>query len=610
MLGNPPYVKLQNMTRVYPEMVAYVQASRGDDTYLSATGNFDLYLVFIEKGLRLLGPGGRMAYIAQSLWTVNEYGAGLRSLVRRSRQLERWIDFKSFQVFDEATTYTALQFFTHAPQEAVKVALAPDGKAANVDWARADLVTPYAALPEDSEWLMATGPERALIERLARDCLRLDDASLTEAIFQGLVTSADKIYHLQRLGAGRYRCAPKDRDPYEVMIEDAIMKPLVSGAEAKRYEEPETNTYLLFPYEPNDRGIVALIPSGVFARKYPAAWAYLATWERQLRDRESGKMDRDVDWWGYVYPKNLDKHARSKLVVPRLVEHVRCSLDETGANCLDNVDVGGVVSAFDVDPAYLAGALNAPVADFVFRSIAKPFRGDYRSANKQFIAPLPIPNAPPRDRADVAARARSLQQRWTQRRNLMRAAEQRLSVLARSKHPAGWLWPELPTLDAKIAEAPKSLSNRSERRAWADAQLDELEAQACEKLQAALNRGGRLDARYEGGELKLYVAGAVALGRIYLDEPAGRITEAYWRWLLIAQPPREAGRFAADLRRPPTDVASPAAAQFVERVAALAGEIAAIEAEERAMNEKLYELYALTPGERLLVERDAARSRR
>lgn len=83
VLGNPPYVKLQNMTRVYPETVAYLQADRGEDTYRSArTGNFDIYLTFIEKGLRLLGSGGRMAYIAPSLWTVNEYGEGLRALLR------------------------------------------------------------------------------------------------------------------------------------------------------------------------------------------------------------------------------------------------------------------------------------------------------------------------------------------------------------------------------------------------------------------------------------------------------------------------------------------------------------------------------------------------
>ena len=72
VLGNPPYVKLQNLMKVDPDVVAYLAAERGDDTYQSAqTGNFDLYLPFIEKGLRLLAPGGRMAYIAPSLWTVN-----------------------------------------------------------------------------------------------------------------------------------------------------------------------------------------------------------------------------------------------------------------------------------------------------------------------------------------------------------------------------------------------------------------------------------------------------------------------------------------------------------------------------------------------------------
>ncbi len=56
--------------------------------------------------------------------------------------------------------------------------------------------------------------------------------------------------------------------PYEVEIEDAIMRPLVSGPEAKRYEEPETNTYILFPYEHDARGAMRLISaagSNVFA---------------------------------------------------------------------------------------------------------------------------------------------------------------------------------------------------------------------------------------------------------------------------------------------------------------------------------------------------------
>lgn len=45
-----------------------------------------------------------MAYIAPSLWVVNDYGKALRALIRERRQLERWTDFRSHQIFDEAIT--------------------------------------------------------------------------------------------------------------------------------------------------------------------------------------------------------------------------------------------------------------------------------------------------------------------------------------------------------------------------------------------------------------------------------------------------------------------------------------------------------------------------
>ena len=141
MLGNPPYVKLQNLMKVDPDVVAYLTADRGGDTYRGAqTGNFDLYLPFIEKGLRLLAPGGRMAYIAPSLWTVNQYVEGLRGLVRRGRHLDRWLDFKSHQIFEDVITYTALQFFTRDPRDAMRIAATPDGDMADVDWSDPELL--------------------------------------------------------------------------------------------------------------------------------------------------------------------------------------------------------------------------------------------------------------------------------------------------------------------------------------------------------------------------------------------------------------------------------------------------------------------------------------
>jgi SAM-dependent methyltransferase len=609
LLGNPPYVKLQNLMKVDPDVVAYLAAARGDDTYQSAqTGSFDLYLPFIEKGLRLLAPGGRMAYIAPSLWAVNQYGEGLRGVVRRGRHLDRWLDFKSHQIFEDVVTYTALQFYTREPRDAVRIAAAPNGEMADIDWLDPELAVVYEAFPETGEWLIATGAERALIERLSHDCLPLDDPSLTTAIFQGLITSADHIFHLRRLGTDRYECTPKDKRmaPYEVDVEDAMMKPLVSGAEAKRYEEPETDTYLLFPYERDASGAVHLIPADDIELRFPGAWAHLRRWEQELRKRESSAFDDEI-WYRLGRNQNLDKQDVPKLIVAQTVPAMRVCADSNGTKYLNNVRVNGILPANRIDQMYLLSVLNGPIADFVFRRIGKPKQGGWFEANKQFIAPLPIPDASAQPRADIAAFARRLQERWTHRRHLLQATDDRLSVLARARRPARWLWPALPTLPEMAEEAPRGLRLATDRRKWAEERLDEMEAARLEAMKAALDRGGRRQARFEHGELRLYMSGTVVLDKIYLDEAAGRLTEAYWRWLLLSGPPREAGRFASDLRRPPAPSDAPAAAQFIERVAALAEEVAAIEADERALNEMLYSLYRLSPAERNLVENEPAR---
>ena len=360
IVGNPSYVKLQNFRTVHADMATFLREGRPGlvtGPYTStASGNFDLYLPFIEKGITLLNGRGRLGYIAPSLWITNEYGEGLRQRVAAGRNLDRWIDFKAYQVFEEATNYTALQFFTKARNDAIRVAVSPTGEIPDHPWADAGHALVYDRQVFGERWLLLTGEERALMDRIYDRCKRLDDPVHTKQIFQGLITSADSVYHLKRLGPSRYLCKPKGDDaqpPYEVEIEEALMKPLVSGAEAKRYVSPVTNTYLLFPYMLGTAG-VSLIDAATMQADYPKAWAYLTSYRDTLRLRESTR-DRDgnvieapfddAQWYRFGRHQNLDKQEIVKLVVPRIVANLACSVDETGSVYLDNVDVGGVVIA-------------------------------------------------------------------------------------------------------------------------------------------------------------------------------------------------------------------------------------------------------------------------
>lgn len=607
VLGNPPYVKRQHMEIAAPEVSAYLMAERGADTYRSArTANFDLYLPFFEKGLRLLAPDGRMGYIAPALWPINRYGAGLRGLVRAGRHLERWVDFKSHQVFEDVTTYTALQVFSKAPTEAVLIALAPEGEgqASDVDWSDQDLVVPWEGFDDRAEWLMATGSDRMLIERLALACIRLDDARLTKDIFQGVKTGADPVYKLTRASEGRYVCVKGTSKEYEVEIEDDLMHPIISGPEAKRYLDAETDQYLLFPYD--DQG--DLIPASRMAADFPKAWKYLSAWKALLIKRDKGALN-DNEWYRFSRAQSLNKLGIPKLFAAGTVPRLRFSIDDEGDLFLTGGRVDGIVPHADSDLCYLLGTLNGPIADYVFRRWARPKDGGWFEANKQFIAPLPIPDAPEADRARVAARARALQTGWTRRRDLLAACEARLGVLARARKDERWLWTDLRSTKDLEPEAPRALRAAADRRKWAREQLDEAIALRIEALQARLDTSRRLSVRFADGELRLLADGAPILSNIFLGDAEGRLTEAYWRWLLLSRACRDAEAMAKALRQPPAEADTPAAVQFVDRVSELQAETGALETLEAEMNEDLFGLYGLTPEERALVENERVRRR-
>ena len=600
VIGNPPYVKLQNFRAVYPDVAAFLKEDRaGNKTYESTqTGNFDLYLPFIEKGIRLLNDDGRMGYIAPNLWPMNEYGEGLRDFIMRGRHLEGWIDFQSHQIFEEATIYTALQFFTKHPNDAVNVAFAPTGEVPAEPFASNEARLPYDKIAFRDRWLLVTGADREVIDTARKGSRDLDDPRVSENIFVGIQTSADDIYHLQRIGPDRYRCSPnagRKHPAFEINIEDAIMKPLVSGTEAKRYQMPETDTYLLFPYEVKD-GRATRIPANDMAARFPKAWAYLRSWETELRERESSKMDIDDGWWSYNYPKNLDKQEIEKLIVAQTVPNLRVCFDPSAELYLNNVRVNGIVAAPEVKSGYLLGTLNSTVGDFVFRKIAKPKDGGFFEANRQFIAPLPIPKAKPEQQTDIAARATILQTLHTRQRELINNIGRRISALPVRNRKLEWLFVELtPKADLK-SDAPAHLDAQKQRD-WAKRKYEEAVEARYTAITSRLMPGAELTASLDKGELKFLIDGVPVIDRVFVNAAEAPFILAQWKYLAstFSITARTDGKKLCNALR---KIAVTENAALIEQVIELQAELSKTETEiaeaEAQMNVIIYDLYGLS----------------
>jgi len=398
VIGNPPYVRIQTLNQTDP-----AQASWLKEHYASARkGNYDLYVVFVERGLRLLAPCGQLAFILPHKFFNAQYGESLRELLAQGRHLRHIVHFGDQQVFPGATNYVCLLFLARAGAEECRWVRADDLPAWLARGCAAES-TVRAARVTAAEWNFAVGEGAGLFEKLQRMPVRLRDVA---RIWQGIVTSADKLYVLRQHGKPTPKTV-KVQDPSEQTWELELLatRPVISDVSLQPYSEPAASHRLILPYRYKD-GRPILIPKSEFQAIMPLTWKYLKAYERQLRARESGKAD-DEEWYRYIYPKNLSLFEGGKLIVQVISKTARYSFDRSSAYFTGggNGPYYGMRWLSSNEPRslhYLQALLNSRLLDFLLHKISTPFRGGYWSYGKQFIEQLPIA---PIDFADTASRA-------------------------------------------------------------------------------------------------------------------------------------------------------------------------------------------------------------
>lgn len=384
IVGNPPYVRIQELGR---RLADYCRAR-----YSTARGSFDTYIPFIERGVELLAAEGRLGFIVPNKFMKLDSAAGLRRMLTADRIVEEVLDFGDSQLFEGATNYTAILLLSHAGADAFRYRRIT-GDRSTVRRALGDAVrAPGERYPSSSlgasPWLLAVGEARLLIDRLRSGAERLD--AETAQIFQGLITGADSIYIFEDRGwRGTNRLVRSRASGEPIELESPLLHPLASGADVHRYAFRPTDQLLLFPYRRGADAEMRLMAWDQ-VEEFPAVAAYLSDHEATLRARERGRMDHD-GWYAFSRTQNLGLHDKAKLGVPRMCAALRASIDPSGTVYLDNVDVNGVLGAEGGPSLWtLLVLLNSDALNFVFSRSSVPFRGRFLSANRQFIAPLPI----------------------------------------------------------------------------------------------------------------------------------------------------------------------------------------------------------------------------
>jgi hypothetical protein len=386
VIGNPPYIRIQTIREWAADSVEFYKSK-----YVAASkGNYDIYVLFVEKGLQLLNQYGRLGFILPHKFFNAQYGEALRSIIACGGHLKEVVHFGDLQVFDKATTYTCLMFLTKTRNAHFDFNQVTDLQS----WHSDPVVSKFSLninKLSSKDWNFSFGEKRELLEKLSQLPVKLGD--LTK-IFQGLVTGADSIFILEEIEPLHDKIVNlRDKNGQVWPIESSILKPFLKNFTVSTFTRPISRHWLLFPYFLNNDK-VELISASVMETMYPKAWNYLQSHSDMLRQRENGKWHND-QWYAFGRNQNLNQMQQSKLIIQVISLIGRYTYDDSGIYFTGggNGPYYGLRWLNENDPHsihYLQALLSSKVIDMYLHSISSPFRGGYWSYGKRFIEQLPI----------------------------------------------------------------------------------------------------------------------------------------------------------------------------------------------------------------------------
>ncbi len=433
VIGNPPYVKIQDLKDK-------ATSDRIKATFPDvAKKSFDLYIPFVDLGLRtLLCPHGRMGFIAPSLWSLTDYGMGLRKVIHEGKHLEAAVHFRTHQVFDGVLTYTGLWFFTtQANPDGVKLLDAPAGikalmeggnptslivqaEASNsadlrlLPWSELNIVDPGE---REAYWPLWAARDTAIRDKVTAGSVRLEDflgwATQKGGAFQGVVTGMNQFFHVEKAPQGDAdRFVSKlEPAPAGFPLETGLVRQLLDADSVDRYAISDSGAKAIFPYYLKDKDDWELIDLPSFPLFESYAKRHRKKREKTgkvpefqgLENRDGG--DHKTRWWEFSRAQNLSLQCGTKLVFPTTVKRLAFALDDQG-RLQDHMRVYGLTPRSEDEGYFLLGVLNSRIATWFAKRVSAPKSGGYFEAIDTYLRKYPIPNLADKARATLIAEAK------------------------------------------------------------------------------------------------------------------------------------------------------------------------------------------------------------
>ncbi len=395
VIGNPPYLRLENVPEA--RTAAYRRVCP------TMRGRSDVYVGFIERGLRLLADDGVLAFIVADRWMHNQYGAALRRLVAEHFSVETVIEMHDVDAFeDQVSAYPAVAVIRRREQGSAVLAHARKGFGAKEgerfrSWAGSSRSTVLEQpevgaarlptwFPGDQLWPSGDPARLSIVADLERRFPPLEDPMTHTRVGIGIASGADSVYLTTN---------PR-------LVEEERLLPLLMPADIATGEVRWKGTYLVNPWQGGEL---------VDLESYPLLASHLEAHGSTVRARHVARK-RPSNWYRTIDRVDPALASLPKLVVPDMKASIHPVLDD--GRLYPHHNLYFVVSdGWDIE--VLGGILLSDVANLLVGTYCVKMRGGCYRFQAQYLRRIRVPRADSLSRKEKRALAGSFADRDTER---------------------------------------------------------------------------------------------------------------------------------------------------------------------------------------------------
>ncbi|MDR0941899.1 MAG: N-6 DNA methylase [Bacteroidales bacterium] len=357
IVGNPPYIRIQHLDL---EQRQYIQ----NNYDFCKSGSTDIYIAFYELCLNLLSEKGICGLITPNTFLFTETARPLRQNFSANKNLMQITNYGDIQLFDDATTYSAITIFN---------------KKANKDFLFQKAISEQSfeekqinfSQLQEPFWQLSTDNRTFVKGKKLKEICN---------IHVGITTLCDSayIFPIEEIDSAYVYADTKLKG--RVRIEKNILKPIVKGSKLKHSNE-SIKEYVLFPYHKvNERHTV--IPENELKEKFPLAYDYLLSVKSELDKRDNGKPNT-VAWYAFGRSQGLDTSFGEKIIFspmnykPNFIYYSNPDATFYSGYCIKKIN------GFSIEKLMIQ--LNSDRMDKFVSMSSRDFRGGWKAYNKKII---------------------------------------------------------------------------------------------------------------------------------------------------------------------------------------------------------------------------------